>query len=87
MLGIGNNNENPAAVLLELKRLGMTGEFEVADSFRFRPIDHGQDAQINSSPFPLCHFCVTYLHYFMQTMQTVETVRPAPFSRNLLIFQ
>ena len=42
MLGIGNNNENPAAVLLELKRLGMTGEFEVADSFRFRRIDHCQ---------------------------------------------
>jgi len=29
---------------------------------------------------PLCHFCVTYLHYSVQIMQTVGTVQTTPFS-------
>jgi hypothetical protein len=35
----------------------------------------------------LCHFCVTYLHNSMQTMQTVGTVQTAPFSCKFLILQ
>jgi len=34
---------------------------------------------------PLGHFCVTYLHYSMHTMQTVGTVQTAPFLCKLLI--
>jgi len=61
---------------------GGADETRIRDLRRDRP-----EVRINSLPFLLCHFCVTYLHNPMQFVQTVGTVQTAPFLCKSLIIQ